>query len=301
MIDSRPIPTAPPLAAATDTIPAPTPAADMTDPMFLGLLALVLLFAGVVSGLLAGLLGVGGGIVIVPVLFQLLGSIGMDDDLKMHIAVGTSLASIIPTSISSLRSHLRRDAVDRDLLRSWAPWIAIGVLIGTALATSVRGQTLSAVFAVLALIVSLHMAFTPESLRLADHPPRGLLKGVVAGLVGAFSAMMGIGGGTLMVPSLVLCNYPIRRAVGTSSAVGLIIAVPGAIGFVIGGWHVPFSTGFSLGYVSLLGLALIAPSSILAAPYGARLAHSMPTRLLRRAFAVFLALTSARMFYSLLG
>lgn len=272
----------------------------MNDPLFLGLLALVLLTAGLCAGVLAGLLGVGGGIVIVPVLYHLFGMIGMDESIKMHVAVGTSLASIVPTSITSIRSHMKRDAVDRDLLRSWGPWVALGVVIGSALAAFARGEVLTAVFAVFALVIALHMAFTPESLRIADHPPRGVVKGMVATFIGGFSAMMGIGGGTLTVPTLVLCNYPIRRAVGTSAAVGLIIAVPGTLGFIAGGWNVPFLTGFSLGYVSLLGLVLIAPASMLAAPFGARIAHAIDPRLLRKAFALFLALTSARMFYGVL-
>ncbi|MGQ9371385.1 sulfite exporter TauE/SafE family protein [Azospirillum sp. A39] len=270
------------------------------DPLSLSLFALVLLFAGLCAGVLAGLLGVGGGIVIVPVLFHLLGVIGVEEDVKMHLAVGTSLASIIPTSIVSIRSHLKRDAVDRELLQSWAPWVACGVLLGTVLAGVVRGAVLTGVFAVVALAVALHMAFTSQETRLSDHPPRGVLKGITAAVIGTFSAMMGIGGGTLTVPTLVMCNYPIRRAVGTSAALGLIIAVPGTIGFVVAGLGLPDRPPLSLGYVSLLGLLMIAPVSMLSAPLGARLAHAIDPRNLRRAFAFFLAVTSLRMFYGLL-
>ncbi|WP_051340603.1 sulfite exporter TauE/SafE family protein [Azospirillum halopraeferens] len=270
------------------------------DPLSLALFGLVLLIAGVSAGVLAGLLGVGGGIVIVPVLFHLLGLIGVEEHVKMHLAVGTSLASIIPTSISSIRSHIRRDSVDRDLLRSWAPWVALGVLVGTVLAGAMRGAVLTAVFAVVALAVAVHMTVTTQETRLSDTPPRGVFKGLTAATIGAFSAMMGIGGGTLTVPTLVLCNYPIRRAVGTSAALGLIIAVPGSIGFIIAGLDAPGRPPLSLGYVSLLGLLLIAPVSMLTAPLGARLAHSLDPRNLRRAFAFFLGLTSLRMFYGLL-
>lgn len=272
----------------------------MTDPLSLGFLALALLVAGVCAGVLAGLLGVGGGIVIVPVLYHLLGVIGVDESVKMHLAVGTSLASIIPTSISSIRSHVKRGAVDWGLLRGWGPFVAVGVVIGTALAAVARGDVLTAVFACVAMLVAFQMAFTTENTRIADAPPRGVLKAVVATFIGGFSAMMGIGGGTLTVPTLVLSNYPIRRAVGTSSAIGLIIAVPGTLGFIIGGWDEPLRPALSLGYVSLLGLVLAAPSSMLAAPLGARIAHSINPRMLRKAFALFLALTSARMFYGLL-
>lgn len=270
------------------------------DPVSLGLLAAVLLFAGLCAGVLAGLLGVGGGIVIVPVLFHLFGVVGVDGDVKMHLAVGTSLASIIPTSISSIRSHLKRDAVDKDLLKRWAWAVALGVVVGTILAGIVRGAVLTGVFATVALAVAMHMAFTTENMRLSDHPPTGWLKNLIAGFIGMFSSMMGIGGGTLTVPTLVLCNYPIRRAVATSSALGLIIAVPGAIGFVIGGLRAEDLPPFSLGYVSLLGLLLVAPTSMLTAPLGARMAHTINPRMLRRAFALFLGITSTRMFYGLL-
>ncbi len=272
----------------------------LADPLSLGLLAAVLLVAGLCGGVLAGLLGVGGGIVIVPVLYHLLGLVGVDESVKMHLAVGTSLASIIPTSISSVRAHLKRDAVDKDLLKSWAPAVAVGVVAGTVVAGSVRGDVLTAVFATVALAVAVHMAFSREGLRLASRPPQGMAKNATAAVIGGFSAMMGIGGGTLTVPTLVLCDYPVRRAVATSAAIGLIIAVPGSIGFVVAGWDEPLRPAASLGYVSLLGLALIAPASVLAAPLGARIAHGIDPKLLRKAFALFLALTALRMFYGLL-
>ena len=269
------------------------------DYNFLAVLAVAVLFVGLFAGIVAGLLGVGGGIVIVPALYHVFTLLGIDEDVKMHLAVGTSLATIIPTSIASLRAHRRRGAVDTDLLRSWGPSVAVGVLTGTMLVTVARGQVLTAVFATVALIVCIHMAFSKEHWRISDNLPTGPVKHAVAGGIGAFSAMMGIGGGTLMVPTLVLCNFSIKRAVGTAAAVGLIIGIPGAIGLLISGLGVPNRPPFSLGYISLVGFAIIAPASMLTAPYGARIAHALPTRALRRAFALFLALTSARMFYGL--
>ncbi len=261
------------------------------DPAFLAVLAVSLVAVGVVAGILAGLLGVGGGIVIVPVLFHVFGLIGIDEAVKMHLAVGTSLATIIPTSISSMRAHMKKGAVDRDLLRSWGPWIAVGVVAGTLLAGSVRGATLTAVFGTIALIVALHMAFGKESWRVADAPPTGAGKGVIASL---------IGGGTIAVPTLVLFSYPVHKAVGTASAIGLIIGVPGTIGFVLGGLGHDGLPPFSLGYMSLVGFALLTPTTVLFAPYGARIAHAIDRRALRRVFALFLAITSARMFWQIL-
>jgi uncharacterized protein len=271
------------------------------DPTFLAILAVSLVAVGVVAGILAGLLGVGGGIIIVPALFHVFGLIGIDEDVKMHLAVGTSLATIIPTSISSMRAHMKKGAVDMDLLKSWGPWIAIGVIAGTLLAGFVKGATLTAVFATIALIVAVHMAFGRESWRIAEAPPTGAGKGVIASLIGGFSVMMGIGGGTIAVPTLVLFSYPVHKAVGTASAIGLIIGVPGTIGFILGGLGHPDLPPFSVGYMSLVGFALLTPTTVWFAPIGARIAHAIDRKALRRVFAVFLALTSARMFWQLLG
>ena len=266
----------------------------------LAIMAAVLLGVGLFGGVLAGLLGVGGGIVIVPVLYHLLDLMDIDSDVAMKLAVGTSLATIIPTSIVSMRSHLRKDAVDVTLLKSWGPAIAIGVVIGAVLIGIVEGEVMIGVFAVTAAAVALHMAFAPEGLRLAEQLPRGVPRFGIGTLIGTISTMMGIGGGTLTVPILVLCNYPIRRAVGTASAIGLIIAFPGTIGAVIGGWGSDELPPWSLGNVSLIALVVLAPATMLAAPWGAKLAHSIKTRNLRRVFALFLGITSARMFFDLL-
>ncbi|MBU0724791.1 MAG: sulfite exporter TauE/SafE family protein [Alphaproteobacteria bacterium] len=262
-------------------------------------LAVAVFATGLFAGVLAGLLGVGGGIVIVPVLFHIFTGLNIDPAVKMHLAVGTSLATIIPTSIISARAHHKRGSVDFDLLKSWAPMALIGALIGTFIAAYVKGAVLTGVFAVVALIVAAHMAFAREGMHLSDRLPRAPIKHLIAVIIGGFSTMMGIGGGTLSVPTLTLFNFPIKKAVGTASALGLVIAIPGTIGFLVSGLGVPDRPPFSLGYVSLIGFALIVPATMLAAPWGAKLAHAMSTKWLRRAFALFLAITSARMFYSL--
>ncbi len=270
------------------------------SPVELALFAAALLATGVAAGFIAGLLGVGGGIVIVPVLFYVLSALGVDDAVKMHIAVGTSLSTIIFTSASSVRAHYKRGAVDFDLLRSWGPPILVGVLVGTLIASISTGPLLTTIFGVLALVVATYMAFSRPDWRLSDHLPTGILNNAIAALIGALSAMMGIGGGTFSVPTLSLCGYPIHRAVGTAAAIGFIIGVPGAIGMMISGWGRAELPPLSLGFVSLAGLILILPTSMLTAPLGARAAHALPVRWLKLAFAVFLAATGIRMLTSVI-
>lgn len=270
------------------------------SPEYLAILAVVMLAVGAITGLIAGLLGVGGGIVIVPVLYYVLTTLGVPEDVTMHVAVGTSLATIIATSAKSIGAHRKRGAVDDALLKSWGPAIFVGVIIGTAIAGYVKGPELSAVFATIATIVALHMAFGKESWRIANQLPTGAGKHALAGFIGAVSAMMGIGGGTLSVPILSLYGYPIIKAVGTAAAIGFIIGIPGAIGFVITGWGEPGLPPYSLGYINLPAALLILPTSMWLAPVGARLAHTIDRTWLRRAFALFLAITAVRMFYGLL-
>ncbi|HWA89662.1 MAG TPA: sulfite exporter TauE/SafE family protein [Rhizomicrobium sp.] len=265
-----------------------------------GTLAAGLVIAGVVSGLTAGMLGVGGGIVVVPVLYHVLGLIGIDPGVRMHIAVGTSLATIIPTAFSSVQAHNRKGAVDWELLRRWALPMLAGVAAGSLLAGLARGQTLSIVFVSVALPVAIHLAFGHEERRIADHLPRGAAGLSLPALIGGLSTMMGIGGGTIGVPVMTLFGVPIHRAIGTASAFGVIISIPGTAGAVLSGWSAPLLPPYSLGYVNLLGFLLIAPVSFFAAPFGAQIAHEMDRVKLRRVFALFIAVTAARMLYDAL-
>ncbi len=263
--------------------------------------AVGLLAAGIIAGILAGLLGVGGGIVIVPVLFHVFTALGIDESVRMHLAVGTSLATIVPTSIRSLRSHAKRGAVDKEILRVWAWPILGGVMFGTIIAAFVGGQVLTMVFATLALAVAFNMAFGNENWRLGQQMPSRTSQSLMAGVMGVLSTLMGIGGGTFGVTAMTLFGVPIHRAVATASGFGLIIAVPAAIGFMITGFGVEARPPFSIGYVNLIGFALIVPMTVAAAPLGVRLAHAMPRKTLIRAFAFFLLITSIRMFWSLLS
>lgn len=264
------------------------------------LMAGILSLAGCFSGFLAGLLGVGGGIVVVPALFHVLGAFGVPEELRMHIAIGTSLASIVPTSIISLTSHQRHGAIDWPLLKQWAPWVAVGVVLGSLIAAQARGATLTLIFAVMALVIACYLAFARSDFHIAKSLPTTPLRQIISIAIGAFSAMMGIGGGSFTVPTLTLCSYPIRRAVGTASAIGLIIAVPGALSFVVTGWGLAGLPAASFGYVNLLAVAALVPTSLIFAPLGAKTAHTVSGGILRKFFALFLLATSMHMFYSLI-
>ena len=265
----------------------------------LTLLISVAVGAGVAGGILAGLLGVGGGIVIVPALYLALSLTGMDPALVMQVAVGTSLATIVFTSLSSGFGHYRKGAIDFDLLRLWAPSILSGVIIGSVLGGLVSGLALLAVFATVALIVAFDMMFRRSS---DGSDQRSFSKPIWAGLgvlAGGISAMMGIGGGTVCVPLLNFLGYDIRRAVGTSSAIGFLIGVPGATIYAFTGLGQENLPPFSVGYVNLLLAAIIIPLSTSFAHVGVRLAHAIPRGTLRMAFGLFLLATSLRMFWDL--
>lgn len=255
--------------------------------------------AGIFGGILAGLLGVGGGIVIVPALYLALSTAGMDPAITMQVAVGTSLATIVFTSLSSGYGHFKRGAIDMDLLKLWAPSLLVGVVIGALLGGYVSGLILVGVFATVAALVALDMIFRKTK----DEPtPRGFAKPIwaVLGVVtGGLSAMMGIGGGTIGVPLLNFLGYDIRRAVGTSAAIGFIIGLPGAVVYALTGLGAEGLPPFSLGYVNLAAAAIIIPLTSSFAHVGVKLAHSIPRRALRFAFGIFLMVTSLRMFIDL--
>lgn len=267
-------------------------------PLLLGLLA-----TGAIAGLLAGLLGVGGGIVIVPVLFTVLSTLDVSSEVRMHMAVGTSLATIIPTSIASVRSHHKRGAVDWLLFKRWLPGLIIGVGIGTWLATTqMSGSSLATVFAVIAILVAVDLVVRDRSQVDAhqsdDQSHQWIYRPFISPItaaIGTLSAMMGIGGGTLSVPFLNGVGFPMHRAVATSAAFGFVIAVPATVGYILGGWDVPNRPYASYGYVNAIGLVFITAASVLTAPIGSSLAHRLNAKTLRILFSGFLVLTALRM------
>lgn len=261
------------------------------------ILAVTMLLTGGVAGVLAGLFGIGGGVVIVPVLEAALGFLGVDAAIRMHVAVGTSLATIIPTSISSARAHHQRQSVDIELVKRWAVFVLLGALLGAWIASQVHSRVLAGVFASLAFLVAIKMVFFPASRNLTENVPRSPLVTVIPTAIGCLSSMMGIGGGTFSVMTLTLFNEPIHRAVGTAALFGLAISLPGALGFMAAGWGDVRVPPGSIGYVSLVGLACMAPATVLAAPLGARIAHAFSAKRLSVLFGSFLVIASLRLFY----
>ncbi|ARS27916.1 sulfite exporter TauE/SafE family protein [Sphingomonas sp. KC8] len=265
------------------------------DVSSLAVMAAAMLATGLAGGVIAGLLGVGGGIIVVPILDTTLGILGVDPAIRMHVAVATSLATIIPTSISSSRAHKAKGAVDGELTRKWGIAILLGAVLGTVVASQVQSVVLSGVFATVAFLVAAKMLLPLDHIALAKAVPGGLAAQAMPVAIGTTSTMMGIGGGTLSVPILTLVNYPIHRAVGTAALFGLLISIPGTIGYIIGGWGDPRLPMGSLGYVNWIGFLLIAPMTWISAPWGAALAHKLSKRHLGIAFGIFLLIVALRM------
>jgi uncharacterized protein len=271
----------------------------MVGSEFLLIYAAFLISVGLIAGVLAGLLGVGGGIVIVPALYLLFNYLEISPDVLMHLAVGTSLATIIPTSIRSVLKHHARGAVDPVILKQWGPWLFAGAIIGTILAAYISTSGLTLIFGSIALLVSIHMAFGNPDTAIAESLPKGAAGSALPLIIGTLSTLMGIGGGTLGVPTMTLFKVPIHRAVATAAGFGVIIAVPAAIGFMINGLSAANLPPYSIGYISLIGFALIVPATLLSVPLGVRLAHWLNPAVLRRAFSLFLALTASRMLWDI--
>jgi uncharacterized membrane protein YfcA len=261
-------------------------------------LALALAATGLVAGLLAGIFGIGGGGVIVPVMYQALGILGFSPSVTMHVALGSALAIIVPTSISSFRAHLARGAVDMAVIRSWLVPVPAGVVLASLVAASTSGAGLRAIFAVIAFIVALRLIFNRPRWQLGSEVPCGRIRAFVGAAIGFLSTLMGIGGGVLTNTFMTLFGRPMHQAVATAAGVGVLIAIPGTLGYVAAGWDAEGLPPFSLGYANLLGVAIVMPLSLLMAPLGVRLAHAMSKRQLEVGFGIFLLLMSARFAYS---
>lgn len=273
----------------------------MTSTVFeLGLMALALLAGGAVTGLLAGLFGVGGGAVMVPILYEVFGVVGVPAEVRMPLCVGTSLMAIIPTAISSYKKHLSKGLVDQDILKLWAVPVLAGVILGSLVARYAPPGLFKIVFVVVAGASAARLLFGNDSWKISDTLPSNAAMRLFGGLIGAMSSLMGIGGGQISNIFMMLYGRDIRQAVSTSAGLGVIIAIPGALGYVFAGWpKMALLPPGSLGYVSLIAFACIVPASIFTAPLGANLAHRLPRRKLELAFGIFLLIVCVRFLYSL--
>jgi uncharacterized protein len=265
----------------------------MHDAMALALMGAMLLAVGAFAGVLAGLLGVGGGIVLVPAFYYVFATLGYESAELMQICLATSLATIIVTSVRSVLAHHRKGAVDWQILQKWAPGIVVGALIGVLVAASLRSAALQLIFGVLTVTVGLYMTFGQAHWRLGMQMPAGLLRTAMSMVVGFLSVLMGIGGGSFGVPAMTLFNVPIHRAVATAAGFGVIIAVPSVAGFLF--VDLPIVPPFTIGAVNLVAFGLVIAMTLITAPLGAALAHRLDGARLRRFFGMFLLLIAANM------
>jgi len=263
-------------------------------------LAAVIVGGGIVTGILAGMFGIGGGGVIVPVLYEVFGALGVSDDVRMQLCVGTSIAIIVPTNIYSFRTHRLRGAVLMDVVGAWTVPAIIGVAVGSAIAALAPGAVLKIAFAVIASIIASKLLLGRETWRLDDDLPRGPAMSGYGFIIGLAASLMGISGGSISNMILTLHGKTIHNAVATSAGLGVPITIAGTLGYMLGGLpQQALMPPLSIGYVSLLGVVLMAPVSSLAAPHGARLAHALPKRRLEIAFGIFLLAVSVRFVVSL--
>ncbi len=264
-------------------------------------LAAALVVAGAVTGILAGLFGVGGGAIIVPILYQVFTVLDVPEAVRMPLSVGTSLAIIIPTCIAAYRMHRAKGAVDRPILRQWALPCFLGVAAGSFIAAFAPAWLFKIVFVTVAGGNGILLLIGRRDWRVTDHLPAPWPMRGIGFAIGIFSALMGISGGMLSNIVMLMFGRTMQQAVATSSGLGVVISIPGTIGYIFAGWpKMALLPPLSLGFISLIGLALLAPLNVLLAPFGARLAHAVSKRRLEIAYGVYLLLACARFVANLL-
>jgi uncharacterized membrane protein YfcA len=258
----------------------------------LTILIITFLSTGLLSGLLAGLLGVGGGIIIVPVSYFVLISLGYSSDVVMHVSIASSIAIILFTSVSSIRSHLKFNNVDKEVVKKWFPGIMLGSLLGSILASKINGEFLIIIFVSLAFLISMNMFFQQKIKTIREDIPKSfIVNSIISGTIGLLSVTIGIGGGSFSVPTLSVFSKKMHQAVGTSAVLGFFIALPGAVSYIFLGIDVEGLPPYSLGYVNLLILVLVSSTSIFTANIGAKLSSKIDKNSLKKIFAFFLLCT----------
>jgi uncharacterized protein len=254
-----------------------------------------LLLAGVFAGFFAGLLGIGGGVFTVPALFLVFADIGMPVEWRMHAAIGTSLVVIVSTNLSSVYAHHKRHSVDWAIVKKWALFVAVGALAGSFFAKTLKTEELVYIFAGSLAVLALKMLVPMDKIKLGEALPAGLARFISPSLIGFFSAVMGIGGGSFSVPYLTLYSVPIHRAVGTAALIGLVISISGGLGYLVGGVGAVGMPPMMIGFVHLPSVLVVSFAAVLCAPLGARAAHAMPKAALSIVFGLFLITASVRM------
>jgi len=272
-------------------------------------LALMLVAVGALAGFFAGIFGIGGGAVLVPVFYECFRLAGVPLEVRMPLCIGTSLAIIIPTSIRSYRAHHARGAVDMEILKIWWLPVVVGVIAGSFTARYAPERLFKVVFVGVAWSAAARLLLARDNWKLGDDLPRGPLMRLYGFVVGLLSTLMGVGGGLFSNLLMTFYGRPIHQAVATSSALAVLISIPGALGYVYAGWPAAarypdvaaLQLPFALGYVSLIGALLVMPTSLLTAPLGVRTAHAMSKRTLEIAFGCYLFIVGSRFVISLLS
>ena len=272
-------------------------------------LALMLVAVGALSGFFAGLFGIGGGAILVPVFYECFRLAGVPLEVRMPLCIGTSLAIIIPTSISSFRAHYRRGAVDMEVVKRWWLPIVLGVAAGSVTARFAPERLFKIVFVMVAWSAAARLLLARDAWKFGDEMPKGFLMRLYGFFVGLLSTLMGIGGGLFANLLMTFYGRPIHQAVATSSALAVLISIPGALGYVYAGWPAAarfpdvaaLQLPFAIGYVSLIGAVLVMPMTLVTAPLGVRVAHAMSKRALEMAFGSYLFIVGGRFVFSLVG
>jgi len=266
----------------------------MTFPALdLVMMLLALVGAGAIAGLVGGLFGVGGGTVLVPALFYAFSVLGVGGEHNLHVAIGTSLLTIVATSARSLKTHREHGAVDEVVLKTWTPWIAVGAMLGAFIAGGAPMSALALVYGVCLVLIAAQMGLLPERVTLRPDLPTGWGRRILATLIGTLSAMMGVGGGSFGGMTMTLCGRPIHQAVATSSGFGLAIGLVASLGYLVFGWGSVGVPPLTLGYINIPAAIVMGVLTGWTAPYGARLAHRLDRKILRKSFAIYLLVTSA--------
>ena len=258
-------------------------------------LIVLLLVIGGGAGVAAGLLGVGGGVILVPAFYYMFEAFGYSSDNLMQICVATSLATILVTSIRSISSHNKKGAVDWDILKGWAPGIAIGSIVGVLIAREMRSVSLMIIFGVLGTLVGLYLAFGRASWRLGDAMPTGVGRIITSPIIGFLSVLIGIGGGSLGVPLMTLYSQPIHRAIATSAGFGVTIAATSVAGFLMIGWGMPSKPPLTVGLINLPAFAIVVSMTLITTPMGVKMAHAMDPKPLKKVFAFFILVMALNM------